>query len=381
MNGDTLTGYIKILSAEPMSSGVIFKKTPQSEAVLYSPDEVLKYSAGNDLKYESHPLKIKGETLARRCFFKLLVDGKIRLYRLDYDITKTESLIVEYIKTFYFYQTDGMNRMQELREAVAEYEYRRTLRDAFSEQCSVEGHYSFDDQGLSLLISEYNKCINSPALIYVTETTRNNRWLIGGSVGLLRSSISPGHSAFSSFESNGGMGYHLNALLEFTITRSLSCRGGISLFKRTETNTKQHVVTEFYDNEGEVFNLESYVSLNQFVVPLTVKYALLKTKVTPYLALGGYGGIEARNTSRVDKLNFHNVNGQSLQYVVRSNEPIEQLNFFEIGWTLSGGIEFPIMSGSAFLEILATGGNNEKDKTSSDYISNMTLGAVIGYMF
>lgn len=379
--GDTLRGYIKNIGDHLRSTYVAFKPSHSGAEVIYHGEDVRKYAIGNSIYYESRPVNILGEGIYRRLFLRLLVDGNISLYRLDYEVRVDEPPFLQYISTFYFYQVQGRDTLQELREQSAEYEYRSTLANEFGKSCLIDESKSttFDDEGLTNLIIAYNSCRGYSFRSLITPEKQRN-WRFSVRAGIVQSKIYPNWPEFDEATTDSKPGYQFGITLAFPINRNFAGLGGLAILHREAFYNREHVVTEFYDNAGELLVLESGINLNQLVVPLAIKYHFSAGGFTPFVALGGYAGIAIHNSSYVDKVSFRHLNGENLQYAYREEDPIEGLKQFEIGWKVGAGVEYQLSQRRAVsIEVQGTGGRNDAPENHPRHIATQTIGILLGF--
>lgn len=380
-NGDTIQGSIKHINAIDLSEYIFLKKEGATEVVKYYPDQLSKFYFEPSSFYESQsvPIRDGNDLIFKQFFLKKLVNGTLELYSLDYQIKENLSPSVEYQTKFYFFREQGTAVLIDLQE----FNYRNKLAGALkSKNCQLDkkAKYKFNDRGLSDLMISYNDCIGSPSQkIYYEKPKKKLPFGISGGIAL---SEIRNDRAFRDFtlEKERTIGYDLNLFINPRLLDWLSIKGGLNYKYRSQTGMNDFVVSEFYTNAGEVIPLASNITINQLSTPWKLLADYNIGNFEPYVFVGGYVGINLKNTAYIDRTTF--INTADGPVTISENVDLFSTSFntFEMGWMSGIGTHYKLENGkNIFLELQYTQGGNESQKDNWYYISQKSWIVLLGF--
>lgn len=381
ISGDTLTGQIKNTSSLAHSEYVLFKNRETGNIMKYYPTQVSGYYFGDSNYYESKSVPFRDASKLRyqQLFLKKLVEGGIELYSLDFKVRESPSPLYKYQSKFYFFRTKSDITLVDLHEE----NYLLKLKSAFkSNNCVLDNgiNYNYNDAGLSNLVLEYGKCLNViNQKVYVEKVRKKLKWGFG--VGVTSSDINISDREFQEFISDRGFGYDFNVFVKSNFGKFLAARVGLKYKSRVQNSFSEYTVSEFYDNEGTVFNLESNIKINQILIPGHLLFNQNFGKFNSYVLAGFEVGFNLKNSYYIDEAEFMRVGEEDLIIVNRvlPFEP-EDLNTFEYGWVLGFGSAFNLKSeNNVYLEMQYTNSSSNNSKDSSSYISQKGFTILVGY--
>lgn len=374
-SGDTIKGEIQLLLPITYSQAVVFRERGTKLSKTYSPDELLKFYFENSNYYQSDSIPFKtlnNGIYYKRLFIKKLLTGDIELFRLDFKIRQELPLHAKNEDQFYFYREKRNDQLIDLLES----NYKEKIKAAFNKyECELNKklNYRFNDVGLTNLVSEYNRCRGGESEnTFVVNKNIEERTSIGLSTGIASSRLQTTNSIFEEFKlaDNRTLAYDINVFGKLEVNKRLFVRAGLNFKNRSYTNSYELIVSDSYDNEGDILTIESNITINQLSVPIEILFHFNKKRtIRPYIFAGGSFGIKIKNTSYAEQELFKNIDGKNILTKYEVTPFNSSINHFEFNLIIGGGIEYFVhKKTSVFIESKWTNSRNDASKDSNLYI-------------
>ena len=104
--------------------------------------------------------------------------------------------------------------------------------------------------------------------------------------------------------------------------------------------------------------------------------------ITPFIAGGGYYGFGLKNSGLYDETSFKYENGVTTQYKESKNPFSARVNYTELGYLLSGGVQYTLnKKQELLLEFQMTSGRSDNSKTGNHFIKNRMMNLLLGINF
>lgn len=269
---------------------------------------------------------------------------------------------------------------------LARVSYQGALEQEFEGRCELEKEegksYRFNDEGLANLILAYNKCLGVEGKRLFKAREKSSKSVgFGLNVGVLQSRIATTNVRFEGFSTDGQIGYNLNVHLDYAMNERWLLRTGLSYMQKAGQGVRELVVSQFYDNEGEVLNLQYEITTSHIYIPVSLKYDVLTGETKAYVIGGLYYGSEVASAAFIESTAFENRNGSAFLVKDRDDAPFNssRISPSELGWKLGAGVEYMLNERqSIYAEFQMTRGTNMAEESSNNQVNSQTIGLLVG---
>ena len=346
-NGTTEQGYIKKTGFDVQFEKIYFKNKSGSEIELLPSDIDGYYVAGK--KFASGEVKNEDGTGSIATFFEILVSGDIELLRLFIPSNSTIAFpsYLRYEENHFFLRS-SKNQIQLSRDS------RKKEIDDFID-CNEnvkDGIYDFTRQGLTnYLLAKSDVCNDLKLKAETKISERRGNYSYGFAVGVITSKVIPSHPHFENVDFNSGSGIHLTAFIEIPIAKSLTVRGGFNYLSKKTQGLERIIVSEFYENEGEIISLDTDIEIGFVGVFADLKYQIPTKYVQPYVFAGLNFGISTNSQVNTEELRLLSENGLSYRIKGETNLYDAKPHRYDAGLKYGLGLMTSINKWSLFSEI------------------------------
>jgi len=294
--GDTLFGLIDYRETSKTYKSCDFMVSKGGNAVAYGPGSIIGYGFKNDKFFQSRELSIKNQP-PQTVFVEVIVRGAVSLYKFEetYLVEKgsngLEQLTNEAREVF----VDGKRVVKYTNQHIATLNI--LLFDCAEIRARVQKIRLFE-KDLTRLIEDYNQCKGSSSATFKAKKPWT-KLIIGVAAG-------GNMSTLDFFDTDFGYS-HLAGTFESTNSPMIGISFDVSsprLAERVSLNVDLLYLTSKYynftlNNSGSSVE-RNYVTieLQQFKVPIGIRYTLPKRAFTPYFNGGLSGTIHVGSSSK-----------------------------------------------------------------------------------
>ncbi|MEM7105304.1 MAG: outer membrane beta-barrel protein [Bacteroidota bacterium] len=381
-NGETQTGWIKNLGELERSRLLVFKTAENADPVNYYPKDISKYSLGQFEVYRSGSIQMKGADDNISVFFKVLVDGDVLdLLQLNYQLRPEESPFYQLTNKFYVFKATDQNRSLLLDKESTE-NYIDQL-PVYLEDCGEvisdlrKSNYKFSDRGLIAFTQDYNACRSGQSTVMFDLSPRERKIKFIGMAGVTSGKIDPRRLDYLEFGYSPALRPNIAFLADVPIYQGLSIRGGLNYISRKVTGERTVVVSDAFDNAGEVLELDATFSFNHIAVPVMFVYTVPLKSVRPYMLGGLSFGVAIGNTGEGTRTNFMGFPGpppQVLTFIEDIPAYSASIAEFDLAWRVGAGIEYPLNNQlDLLLEVLYIASKNDSSPDSQFFFTTKSI--------
>ncbi|WP_066839843.1 outer membrane beta-barrel protein [Rufibacter ruber] len=283
---DTVRGLVDQRGDRRSAAKVVFKRSPEAAAEIYSPTEIEGYGLQAGYHFETKRLGT-GDT-ARSHFFTVLVKGDASLYLFRDADSKDH---------FYLQQNDSLRELvaykavemvQGKRVSVPYNLFRGTLQEAFSHCPALAARakpLQFREKELIKYMSDYNsQCGTPPGQSYVAQPKKTvSSWgvLMGATHTTLKveaSSVRPRYNqTFTSFQPTASLFYQLTLpWLNYKLALQFELQYQPHKYAKTVTESEPAVRYDY----------DILLEFHYLKLPLVLRYSFPVGKLTPFVNVG-----------------------------------------------------------------------------------------------